>query len=119
MPIMQTRRRFMTTLSLAGAAGLLGAPPTAAAEGPPERTSVRFMRTPSLCHAPQFVAEELLRAEGFTEIQYIEGEVQRRDQPGYRKRQGGFQYTLCPAMGIRHRWRRTGHRFERRACRLL
>src|SRR6516165_9424333 len=73
MPIMQTRRRFMTTLSLAGAAGLLGAPPTAAAEGPPERTSVRFMRTPSLCHAPQFVAEELLRAEGFTEIQYIEG----------------------------------------------
>jgi len=69
----QTRRRFLTTLSLAGAAGLVHAPLAAAAEGPPETTSVRFMRTPSICHAPQFVAEELLRAEGFTEIQYIEG----------------------------------------------
>jgi NitT/TauT family transport system substrate-binding protein len=71
MPIMQTRREFLTGLSLAGAAGLLGAPAMAAAEGPPETTSVRFMQTPALCHAPQFVAEELLRAEGFTEIQYI------------------------------------------------
>jgi len=72
MPTTQTRRRFLATLSLAGAAGLLGAPPTTAAEEPLETTSVRFMRTPSICHAPQFVAEELLRAEGFTEIQYIE-----------------------------------------------
>lgn len=33
------------------------------------------MRTPAICHAPQFIAEELLRAEGFTEIQYIEGKT--------------------------------------------
>jgi NitT/TauT family transport system substrate-binding protein len=69
----QTRRRLLASLSLAGAACLVRAPGAVAAEGPPETTSVRFMRTPSLCHAPQFVAEELLRAEGFTEIQYIEG----------------------------------------------
>ena len=73
MMLKQTRRRFLTTLSMAGAAGLLGPPPALAAEGPLETTSVRFMKTPSLCHAPQFVAEELLRAEGFTEIRYIEG----------------------------------------------
>jgi NitT/TauT family transport system substrate-binding protein len=73
MRMTHTRRRFLTTLSQAGAAGLLRTPPAQAAEGPPETTSVRFMRTPSLCHAPQFVAEELLRAEGFTQIQYIEG----------------------------------------------
>src|SRR5271157_810914 len=73
MGSMQTRRRFLATLSLTGAVGLVHAPLAAAAEGPPETTSVRFMRTPSICHAPQFVAEELLRAEGFTEIQYIEG----------------------------------------------
>src|SRR6516162_5219735 len=72
MEIMQTRRRFLATLSLAGAAGLVRAPQSRAAEGTLETTSVRFMRTPSLCHAPQFVAEELLRAEGFTDIQYIE-----------------------------------------------
>jgi NitT/TauT family transport system substrate-binding protein len=73
MTMMRTRRRFLATLSLGGTACLVRAPLAVAAEGPPETTSVRFMRTPSLCHAPQFVAEELLRAEGFTEIQYIEG----------------------------------------------
>ena len=71
MAIMQTRRGFLATLSLAGAAGLLRAPRALAAAGPPETTSVRFMRTPSLCHAPQFVMEDLLRAEGFTDIKYV------------------------------------------------
>ena len=73
MPIPHTRRRFMTTLSLAGAAGLLDVPRALAADGPLETTSVRFMRTPSICHAPQFVVEDLLRAEGFTDIRYVEG----------------------------------------------
>src|SRR6516162_8770538 len=73
MRIAQSRRQFLTTLSLAAASRLAGAPSAAAAEGSPETTSVSFMRTPSLCHAPQFVAEELLRAEGFSEIRYIEG----------------------------------------------
>ena len=70
MTMLQTRRRFLARLSLAGAA-CLAHPPLAVAEEPPETTSVRFMQTPALCHAPQFIAEELLRAEGFTEIQYI------------------------------------------------
>jgi NitT/TauT family transport system substrate-binding protein len=73
LPVIQTRRRFLTSLSLAGAAGLIRTPRSLADEGPLETTSVRFMRTPSLCHAPQFVAEELLRAEGFSEIRYIDG----------------------------------------------
>jgi NitT/TauT family transport system substrate-binding protein len=73
MEVSQSRRRFLSTISLAGAACFVRAPVAVAAEGPPETTSVRFMRTPSLCHAPQFVAEELLRAGGFTDIQYIEG----------------------------------------------
>src|SRR5713101_1089977 len=72
MPIMQTRRRFLTTLSLAGAAGLARASPILAAEGAPETTSVRFVKNPIICIAPQYVAEELLRAEGFTEISYVE-----------------------------------------------
>ena len=73
MSIFQTRRRFLTAVSLAGGAGLIRVPQVLAAEGPLETTAVRFMQTPSLCHAPQFVAEELLRAEGFTEIHYIKG----------------------------------------------
>jgi NitT/TauT family transport system substrate-binding protein len=72
MPMMQSRRRFLTTVSLAGAAGLLGAPPTLAAEGPLETTTVRLAKG-GICIAPQYVAEELLRAEGFTDIRYLEG----------------------------------------------
>ena len=50
---MGTRRRFLTTLSAAGAAGLLRAPLSAAAETPLETTAVRLMRIPAICHAPQ------------------------------------------------------------------
>src|SRR6516165_2042021 len=69
---MYTRRRFLTTLSLTGAAGLLGARPGLAEKGPPETTSVRFMRIPIICHAPQFIAEDLLRAEGFTDVRFVD-----------------------------------------------
>ncbi len=72
MPVTQTRRRFLTTLSLAGAAGLLHAPPSRAAEGALETTTVRIAKIGAICLAPQYVSEELLRAEGFTDIRYVE-----------------------------------------------
>jgi len=72
MPIMQTRRRFLTAMSLAGAAGLVRAPPALAAEGQLETTAVRLVRDPGICLAPQYAAEELLRAEGLTDIRYLE-----------------------------------------------
>ena len=72
MPITQTRRRFLRTLSLAGAAGLVCAPPSAsAAEGVLETTTVRLPKAKSICVAPQDVAEDLLRDEGFTDIRYV------------------------------------------------
>src|SRR6516165_5238334 len=71
MPMMQTRRRVLTTLSLAGAAGLLGARQALAAAAGLETTSVRIAHLPGLCIAPQYVAEELLRAEGFTDVRYV------------------------------------------------
>ena len=66
-----TRRRFLTTLSVAGAAGLVHVPRTLAAEGALETTTVRLPKSPSICVAPEDVAEELLRAEGFTDIRYV------------------------------------------------
>jgi NitT/TauT family transport system substrate-binding protein len=72
MPMMQSRRRFLTTLSFAGAAGFIGAPRALAAEGPLETTTVRIVKEPGICIAPQYVAEELLRAEGFTDVRYVE-----------------------------------------------
>ena len=72
MTIIQTRRRFLTTLSLAGVAGFIRAPRALAVEGSLETTTVRFMRIPAICHAPQFVAEELLHAEGFTDVRFVD-----------------------------------------------
>jgi NitT/TauT family transport system substrate-binding protein len=70
--MLHTRRDFLTALSLAGAASLASVPRAIAAEGPLETRSVHFVKSPSICVAPQDVAEELLRAEGFTEIGYVE-----------------------------------------------
>jgi NitT/TauT family transport system substrate-binding protein len=42
-----------------------------AADPPPETTTLRLGKVPSLCLAPQYVAEEFLRAEGFTKIEYV------------------------------------------------
>jgi NitT/TauT family transport system substrate-binding protein len=72
MPMTLTRRRFLSTLSLAGAAGLGIAQRAYAAEGLLEITTVRLLRTPAICHAPQFVAEQLLYAEGFREVRFID-----------------------------------------------
>jgi NitT/TauT family transport system substrate-binding protein len=67
----QSRRRFLTTLSSAGAASLMGTGTSPAQEGPPETTSIRVARIPSICRAPQYMTEELLRSEGFTDVNYI------------------------------------------------
>src|SRR5919109_363489 len=55
-----------------GAAGCLGVSPTlAAAEPPPETTTIRLVHAPSICTAPQYLAEEFLRLDGFTDVQYL------------------------------------------------
>ena len=72
MPMRQSRRRFLTTLSMAGAAGLVRVPLAQAAEGTPETTTVRiFANRPGICVAPQSIAEPLLRAEGFTDVHFV------------------------------------------------
>ena len=72
MPILQSRRRFLANLSAAGAGGVLGSRAVRAGEGPPETTAVRLSKIPGICIAPQYVAEELLAAEGFTDVHYVE-----------------------------------------------
>ena len=71
-PVTWRRRDFVSGLTAAGTAGLLGmGPGPAAAEPPPETTALRLVKITSICQAPQYVAEELLRAEGFTDLQYV------------------------------------------------
>jgi NitT/TauT family transport system substrate-binding protein len=71
MSTLQTRREFMTSLALGGAAGLVRVPHALAAEGTLETTTVRLPKIGSICVAPQDIADELLRAEGFTDIRYV------------------------------------------------
>jgi NitT/TauT family transport system substrate-binding protein len=71
MPISQSRRDFMAGLSAAGAAGVLGTKASLADEGPPEVTAIRIAKTLGICSAPQYIADDLLRAEGFTDITYV------------------------------------------------
>ncbi len=70
---MTTRREFLRTLSGAGTMGVVWLrPETATAEPPPETTALRLTQVRGACIAPQYVAEELLRAEGFTDVRYVQ-----------------------------------------------
>jgi NitT/TauT family transport system substrate-binding protein len=71
MQIIQSRRDFLAGLSAASAAGILGPPGARADEGPPETTTIKLAYYSNNCLAPLLVAEDLLRAEGFTDIRYV------------------------------------------------
>jgi len=66
------RREFMKGLTaVAGATGLFGYDMRlAVAEPPPETTKIRLIHAPDICLAPQYLAEELLRLEGFSQVEY-------------------------------------------------
>ena len=67
-----SRREFVGRLTTAATVGVLGMrPELVAAEPPPETARIRLVQTTSMCQAPQYVAEELLRGEGFTDVQYL------------------------------------------------
>jgi NitT/TauT family transport system substrate-binding protein len=69
------RREFMKRAALTGAAAYLGVGcdySFAAAEPPPETTSIKFSQMKPACWAPQYMAEDLLyKEEGFTDVQYV------------------------------------------------
>jgi NitT/TauT family transport system substrate-binding protein len=65
-----SRRKSLRALA-AGAVGIgFNGARVFAAGPPPETARLRLSKVPSICLAPQYVAEELLRAEGFTQIEY-------------------------------------------------
>jgi NitT/TauT family transport system substrate-binding protein len=69
---MITRREFLRDAALTGAASALGyGRELLAAEPPPETKRLRIAQIPDNCYAPQYMAEELLRGEGFSGLQYV------------------------------------------------
>ena len=70
MSTIHNRRHVLAGLS-AVATGFI-VPSAAAAEPPPETTTIRLDAAPSTCFAPMYLAEDLLRQEGFTEVRYVQ-----------------------------------------------
>jgi len=66
------RRAFLKGAMAASTGSLFTTPRARAAEVPPETTRVRLYKFPGLCLAPQYIAEDLLQAEGFTDVQYLD-----------------------------------------------
>ena len=67
------RRAFLRGATVAGVVARIGfdARRTDAQE-PPETTRLRIPQFPSTCRSPEWMAEALLRAEGFTDVQYLQ-----------------------------------------------
>jgi len=76
MYITQSRRHFLAGLSAAGTASLMLTPRLLHAEPPPETTTVRLPQWvgSAYCWAGPYIAGELLRAEGFTDVRYVEAD---------------------------------------------
>lgn len=70
---MITRRDFMRYATVAGAAGILAGSggDAAAAEPAAETKRLRIARVLDGCYAPQYMAEDLLRTEGFSDLHYV------------------------------------------------
>lgn len=67
-----TRRQIVKTPACIGVASLFGLGRAVAAEPPPEIRKIRLVKMPTICLAPQYLAEELLHLEGFTEVEYVD-----------------------------------------------
>jgi len=90
MPVVQGRRDFFATLA-AGALGAIGARAAGADDSPPEVTTVRLSKIPGICIAPQYAVLDLLRAEGFAEVQYVATGAGRH---GERMAEGELDFSL-------------------------
>ena len=71
MQTTQNRRRVLAALAATGTAAFIGPPQSEAQEGRLETTTVRIGKIAGICIAPQYLAEELLRAEGFSDVRYV------------------------------------------------
>jgi NitT/TauT family transport system substrate-binding protein len=72
MQIMPSRRDFLAGASMAAAAAVFGGRSSLADEGPLETTTIRLSYQPIYaCVTPESISEELLRAEGFTDVRFV------------------------------------------------
>jgi NitT/TauT family transport system substrate-binding protein len=92
-----SRRDFLAAMSAAGAVGMLGGRISLADEGPPETPTIRLYGRSSICEAPSCINEELLRAEGFTDVRYLLSPAAERDDAVAR---GVIDFTFFPPASV-------------------
>lgn len=59
---------------------------------PPETTTIRLAKNPVICIAPQYVVNDLLNAEGFTNVVYVQSDAGVEQTKALAK--GNFDFTL-------------------------
>jgi NitT/TauT family transport system substrate-binding protein len=92
-----SRREFLSAAALAGAGALFGMSSAPfAAEPPPETTRIRLLQRPSICLAPEYVAEDFLRSEGFTDVQYIKKAGTKETQPALASGEANITLHFAP-----------------------
>jgi NitT/TauT family transport system substrate-binding protein len=67
---------------------------SALAEPPPETPRIRIASVPTVCLSPQYVAAELLRGEGFSDVEYVTTGPSRVGGVPGAKAQGEGQYDI-------------------------
>ena len=72
MPTNHTRRRLIGTAASAGFACMLPPVGARAVEPSLETTTIKLPRDPAICTMPQMITEQLLQAEGFTDIHFVD-----------------------------------------------
>jgi hypothetical protein len=84
---------------------------------PLETTSVRIAKIGAICLAPQYVSEELLRAEGFTDSRYVELSDNAAIGKAIGRSEADFSTAFARRSDPGDRCRRTDRRAGRRRCR--
>jgi NitT/TauT family transport system substrate-binding protein len=97
MHTFQNRRDFLAGLTASGTAGLIGMPSMACAEPPPETTTVRLPKYfPASCDGPLYFAKELLSAEGFTDVRYVQGDGDVDSSVWLARGEADFDFDYIP-----------------------
>ena len=69
---MMSRRAFLHGMTTAGMASAISPQAAWSATAQPlETKTIKLVQIPGICVAPQYIADELLRAEGFSDVQYV------------------------------------------------
>ncbi|MGX9147085.1 ABC transporter substrate-binding protein [Mesorhizobium sp. 128a] len=102
MQIIQDRRTFIAGAAATGAASLIGPTTEAWAEPPLETTTVRLGRWigGAYCWGSLYLAGELLHADGFTDVRYVQGDTSVDNSQWLARGDTDFDFNM-PSMHIR------------------